>query len=84
MEFHKHIDTPTLIVGILTLVLFIAALYTKEVLHDALLEIAVFLISFKLIIGVYKNSITSSRIEARLEKIQKTLDGIVDSDREED
>ena len=51
----KHFDLSTLIIILTTLVLFIAALFTKGFTHELLLESAVFLVSVKLILMAYSN-----------------------------
>lgn len=73
-SLRKHFDTPSLLVILITFVLFVAALFTKEVLHDILLEAGVFLVSLKLIIASYKQSVTSRTIEEKLDEISRKLD----------
>jgi len=46
----RHLDRGSKIVIVITLVLFVPALFTKAFTHDLLLEAAVFLVSVKLII----------------------------------
>lgn len=53
----KHFDVASLIVIIVTFILFILALFTKGFTHDLLLEAGIFLISVKLILMAYKNSV---------------------------
>ncbi len=52
----KHFDIGSLVIIAITFVLFAAALLTKGFTHDLLLEAAVFLVSVKLIVMAYKNS----------------------------
>ncbi len=47
---NKHFDTPTVIVIIVTFVLFAVALFVKGFTHDLLLEAGVFLVSVKLML----------------------------------
>ena len=69
----KHFDLGSAIVILITLVLFITALFFKGVTHDLLLEAAVFLISVKLIISAYKASITTNEIKTKLENIHTDI-----------
>ncbi|MBW2327978.1 MAG: hypothetical protein JRF45_16245 [Deltaproteobacteria bacterium] len=52
----KHFDMGSMIVIIVTFILFITALFTKGLTHDLLLETGVFLVSVKLILMAFKNS----------------------------
>jgi hypothetical protein len=70
-----HFDTGSLLTIVITLVLFIVALFTKGFTHDLLLEAGVFLVSVKLILMAYKNSVVSRKILADLQQIQSRLDG---------
>ena len=65
----KRCDTGSLIVILITFVLFVVALFTHGLTHDILLESAVFLVSVKLIIMAYKNS-------NFIKSTQQTLDEI--------
>jgi hypothetical protein len=58
---------------LITLVLFLFALFFKGFTHDLLLETAVFLVSVKLIISAYKNSVTSKDIKTKLENIHTDI-----------
>lgn len=69
----KHYDPWTIVVIALTLILFIAALFLKGFSHDVLLETGVFLVSVKLIMMSYKNSILAQHTEERLEQIYSLL-----------
>jgi len=72
-SLQKHIDTGSLVVIVLTLVLFVVALFEKGFTHEMLLEAGVFLVSVKLIIMSYKNGLVSDRIKERLDEIQAAL-----------
>ena len=69
----KHFDLGSTIVILITLVLFITALFFKGFTHDLLLEAAVFLVSVKLIISAYKASITTNEIIAKLNNIHADI-----------
>jgi len=72
-SLRKHVDTGSLVVIVLTLVLFVVALFEKGFSHEMLLEGGVFLVSVKLIIMSYKNGLVSDRIKERLDEIQAAL-----------
>ena len=69
----RHLDLWSRIIILITLILFVAALFIKGLGHDILLEAGVFLVSAKLIIMAYKSSVASAQIEDRLERVQATL-----------
>jgi hypothetical protein len=69
----KHFDAGSLIVILVTLALFVAALFVKGLSHDLFLEAGVFLVSVKIILMSYRNSLTSDSLAARLEEIQSLL-----------
>ena len=69
----KNYDTGSLIIIFITFVLFAVALFTKGLTHDLLLESAVFLVSVKLIIMSFKNSLAVKTTLELLNKIHLTL-----------
>jgi hypothetical protein len=69
----KHFDFWSIIVIGVTLILFIVALFIKGLTHDLLLEAGVFLVSVKLILMSYKNSVHAVEMEERLEQIYDLL-----------
>ena len=73
----KHFGKGSLLVIILTFILFTIALYVKGLTHDLLLEVAVFLISVKLILMTYSNSITSKRLEKKLIDIDNKIEQLL-------
>jgi len=66
-------DAGTWTVTVITFVLFVAALFTKGITHDLFLEAGIFLVSVKIILMAYKNSVSVKRIEARLDRILGAL-----------
>jgi len=60
------LDVGSRIVILVTSVLFIAALFAKGFGHGVLLEAAVFLVSVKLIIMAYKNSVAANDLKDHL------------------
>lgn len=69
----RRFDTGTWFVMILTFILFLGAVVTKGLTHELLLEAGVFLVSVKLIIMAYKNSVTAESIQNDLKEIKKVL-----------
>ena len=73
MRMHALVDFGTLATIILTLVLFIAALFVKGFTHDLLLEAGVFLVSVKLVLMSYKSGVAADAIRSELAAIRSTL-----------
>lgn len=76
----EHFDRTSLIVIVVTFVLFTLALFTKGFTHDLLLEVGVFLVSVKLIIMAYKNSVANKKIIEELKTIKSILHSKEDKD----
>ena len=69
----KHFDIGSLIVIVITFILFVMALFFTGLTHALLLEAGVFLVSVKLILMAYKSSVSSAQIESELQKIKEIL-----------
>ena len=69
----QHLDTGSRIVIVVTCVLFVAALFIKGFGHGVLLEAGVFLVSVKLILMSYKNSVAATEIKDRLMRLERLL-----------
>ncbi len=69
----QHFDTGSLFIILITFLLFTVALFVKGFTKDLLIEIGIFLVSVKLILMAYNNSVISSKLLAELEEIQKVL-----------
>ena len=74
----KLLDFGSQVVIVLTLVLFLVALFLKGFTHELLLEAGVFLVSVKLILLGCKNSLSARLAEERFEQIQNALSRIED------
>jgi hypothetical protein len=70
----KHFDVGSTIVIIVTFLLFILALFAKGFTQDLLLEAGVFLVSVKLILMAYNNSVYIKSIENELKDIKGLLE----------
>ena len=70
----KYFDLGTIIVIIITFLLFTVALFVKGFTHNLLLEAGVFLVSIKLIIMAYRNSINYSDIKKDLNDIRQLME----------
>jgi hypothetical protein len=69
----KYFDPTSIVVILITLVLFIAALFYKGFTHDLLLEAGVFLVSVKLILLAYKNSVFINNVNKELNQIKELI-----------
>ena len=58
----------------ITLVLFVVALFVKGLTHDLLLEAGVFLVSAKLVLMGYKNSIATDGLRDELRQLRALLE----------
>jgi Na+-translocating ferredoxin:NAD+ oxidoreductase RnfE subunit len=72
----KHFDMGSIIVIVITFVLFTVALFFTGFTHDLLLEAGVFLVSVKLIMMGYKASVSSKNIQRELEEIKDLMKNI--------
>ncbi len=73
MSVRQHDDLGSQLIILITLILFLAALFLKGPGHDILLEAGVFLVSVKLIIMAYKNSVATAELEGRFERLHAVL-----------
>ena len=72
-ETRKYFDAGSLLIILITLVLFVIALFHKGFTQELLLEAGVFLVSVKLIIMSYKNTISSEIYVSLRKKIRELL-----------
>ena len=70
----KYFDTGTIIVIIITVILFTVALFVKGFTNALLLEAGVLLVSIKLIIMAYRNSLNYSDLKKELSEIRRLLE----------
>ncbi len=69
----RFLDTGSLIVAAVTLLLFVAALFTKGLTHDLFLEAGVFLVSLKIILMAYRNAVATENLGQKLDKVLAAL-----------
>jgi hypothetical protein len=69
----EYFDIGSIIIIFITLLLFALALFTSGFTHNLLLEAGVFLVSVKLIMMAYKNSIHVNMIERELTEIKELI-----------
>ncbi len=86
MDFRHPLGVTSVAVIVLTFILFTVALFAKGFTQDLLLETGVFLVSVKLILMSYKNSVTVEAIEKKLDEIlieeqdvKRILEGLKDA-----
>ena len=70
----KYFDRWTIIVIIITVLLFTVALFVKGFTHNLLLEAGILLVSIKLIMMAYRNSINYNDIKKDLNDIRRLLE----------
>ncbi|MDB5172688.1 MAG: hypothetical protein JWO87_265 [Phycisphaerales bacterium] len=73
MATSRYTDWASLATIVITLVLFVAAIWAKGFTHDLLLEAGVFLVSVKLILMSYNNGVAVKDVRDRLERIEAHL-----------
>jgi hypothetical protein len=69
----EHFDAGSLVIIIVTFVLFGLALFAKGLTHDLLMEGGVLLVSVKLIVMAYKNSVAAKDLSKELRDIKDIL-----------
>jgi hypothetical protein len=69
----KHLDLGSTIILLITLALFIAALFVKGLTHDILLEAGVFLVSVKVIMMAYRISVHANEIIKEMREIKDAI-----------
>ena len=72
-SLRSYFDPLSLAVIVLTMVLFVIALFVNGFTHDLLQECGVFLVSVKLIMMSHKNGISARHAEEQLASIQNLL-----------
>lgn len=73
VNIRHYFDAGSLLVIFITFALFTAALYFTGFTHDLLLEAGVFLVSVKLILMSYKNTMASDKLHNELVEIRSLL-----------
>jgi hypothetical protein len=70
---NKYFDNGTILVILVTGLLFFAALFVKGLTHDILLEAGVLMVSVKLIMMAYRNSLNYDDLKKELHEIKQIL-----------
>ena len=71
---NKFMDVGSWVVALVTLGLFIAALFVKGMTHDLFLEAGVFLVSVKIIAMAYRNSVEVKQLNGKLDRVLTVLE----------
>ena len=74
IKIRHYFDAWSLLIIVITLVLFVAALYFTGFTHGLLLEAGVFLVSVKLILMSYKNKVASDDLRTELVEIRSLIE----------
>ena len=69
----RYFDAGSLLVILFTFILFVTAVFVKGITHDLLLEAGVLLVSVKLIMMAYRNSLNYKDIKNELEEIKQII-----------
>lgn len=72
----KRLDQASLLVIVITLLLFILALFSQGFTYALFLEAAVFLVSVKLILSSHRDSIFANEIKTRLDALDAAVQQI--------
>ena len=70
----KYFDRGTILVIVITFLLFAVALFVKGFTHTLLLEAGVLLVSIKLIMMTYRNSYNYTDLKKELSEIRRLLE----------
>jgi hypothetical protein len=73
---NRYLDLGSIIVLLLTLVLFVVALFIKGFTHDLLLEAGVLLVSAKVIMMAYRNSMHADEIIREIREIKEAIGSV--------
>jgi len=73
MRMTDYIDKWSLIILLITGVLFITALFFQGLTHDILLETGVFLVSVKIIMMAYRNNLNYHDVKKDIAEIKEIL-----------
>ncbi len=74
--FTKRLDQASLLVIVITLLLFILALFSQGFTHALFLETAVFLVSVKLILSSHRDGVFASEMKTRLDSLDAAVQRI--------
>lgn len=73
MSLRQHLDAWSILVIAITFVCFAAALFAAGLLHDVLVELGVFLVSVKVMLMSYRNSVVSESLHQMLKEVHSAL-----------
>ena len=80
MRILEQFSPGSRIVIAITFVLFSLSLFTHGFTHDVLVEAAVFLVSVKLMLMAYRNTLAARSLEKKLDRILEALERPKDTD----
>jgi len=72
-KLRDHFDGWSVVVIVLTFVLFAAALFVKGFTHDLFLEAGIFLVLIKLILTSHKNSVSLKNLGEEIKEVKGLL-----------
>jgi len=72
----KNIGLINIVVIVITIILFIVSLYTTGFTHDLFLEAGILLVSIKLIMMSYKNTLSNQELIDSIKELSEKIDKI--------
>jgi hypothetical protein len=75
-DIRRTLDLGSRLVIVITLALFVVALFVKGFSHDLLLEAGVFLVSVKLIVMAHRHAIADRELQRRFDRLEATLNEV--------
>ena len=69
----ERLDLGTAVVITITFVFFVVSLFVKGFSHDILLDVAIFLVSVKLMLMSSRNNLHIKELNQRLDEIKKLI-----------
>ena len=73
LAFMERLGSTSLLVIIITFILFALALFAEGLTHDILLEAGVFLVSVKLILMAYRDAVATDALHRKLDAIMEAI-----------
>ena len=73
MAMSNRLDFGSILIIVITFILFVVSLFVKGLSHEILLDSAVFLVSVKIIIMSFKNESYIKELSKQLEEIKSLI-----------
>ena len=73
LKLRERLDMGSIVVIVITFMLFVVSLFQKGLTHEILVDIGIFLVSVKLIVMSFKNNLYMKDLNQQLEEIKKLI-----------